>query len=189
MLSMLGASWYLPYLPMTPLQILVNNLLYDLSQAPIPTDSVDDEAIAHPRPWSLGQIARFILVVGPVSSIFDFTTFAILLHGFGCADPGRAAVFHSGWFVESLVTQTLVIHVIRTGRIPVLQSHASMALTLTTLAVVLVGLWLPGSAAGHLFGFVPLPAGYWPLLTLTGGAYGTVVYAVRAWLASRGWLA
>ncbi|MFM7138531.1 MAG: magnesium-translocating P-type ATPase [Planctomycetota bacterium] len=189
MLSMLGASWFLPYLPMTPLQILVNNLLYDLSQAPIPTDTVDDEAIARPRPWSLGQIARFILMVGPVSSIFDFTTFAILFHGFGCADPGRAAVFHSGWFVESLITQTLVIHVIRTGRIPFLQSHASLALTLTTAAVAIVGLWLPGSAVGHLIGFVPLPAGYWPLLALTVVAYGAVVYGVRAWLARRGWLA
>jgi len=189
MLSMLGASCFLPYLPMTPLQILVNNLLYDVSQAPIPTDAVDDEAIARPRPWSLGQIARFILLVGPVSSIFDFTTFAILLYGFGCTDPARADVFHTGWFVESLVTQTLVVHVIRTGRMPFLESRASPALTLTTVAVAGVAVWLPASAAGRLVGFVPLPAGYWPILALTVVAYGAVVYGVKAWLVRRGWMA
>lgn len=189
MLSMLGGSCLLPYLPMTPLQILVNNLLYDLSQAPIPTDAVDDEAIARPRPWSLAQIARFILLVGPVSSIFDGTTFAILLYGFGCSDPSKAAVFHTGWFVESLVTQSLVIHVIRTERLPFFESHASLALTLTTVAVVGVGLWLPTSPIGSLFGFVPLPAGYWPVLGVTVIAYGVVVYGVKAWLVHRGWMA
>lgn len=189
MLSMLGATCFLPYLPMTPLQILVNNLLYDLSQTPIPTDAVDDELIARPRPWSLAQIARFILLVGPVSSIFDFTTFAILLHGFGCIDPARAAVFHTGWFVESLVTQTLVIHVIRTARLPFVESRASLALTVATAAVVLVGVWLPGSAVGRVFGFVPLPAGYWPLLVVTVVTYGAVVHAVTRWLVRRGWMA
>ncbi|NBU41430.1 MAG: magnesium-translocating P-type ATPase [Planctomycetia bacterium] len=188
MLSMLGAACFLPYLPMTPLQVLVNNLLYDLSQTPIPTDEVDEELIARPRPWSLAPIARFILVVGPVSSIFDFTTFAILLYGFGCIEPERAALFHTGWFVESLVTQTLVIHVIRTARLPFVESPASLALTVTTAAVVLAGVWLPGSALGHVFGFVPLPAGYWPLLVVTVVTYGAVVHVVTRWLVRRAWM-
>ena len=188
MLSMLGASCFLPYLPMTPLQILVNNLLYDCSQVPIPTDNVDDEAIARPQPWSLGSITRFILLVGPCSSLFDLTTFVVLLYVFDCLDPARAAVFHSGWFVESLVTQTLVIHVIRTARIPFFESRASLLLTVTTVAVVLVGLWLPGSWLGDVVGFVPLPRGYWPFLVVTVVAYGLTVSVVKRWLIGRGWI-
>ncbi|MFM8634737.1 MAG: magnesium-translocating P-type ATPase [Planctomycetia bacterium] len=188
MLSMLAASCLLPYLPMTPLQILTNNLLYDCSQVPIPGDTVDEESILRPRPWSMRRIARFILLVGPCSSIFDLTTFVILLTLFGCTDPARAPLFHTAWFVESLVTQTLVIHVIRTSRIPFLESHASLALTAATAAVVMTGIWLPESPVAPLLGFVPLPGSFWILLVATAAAYGAVVHGVTRWLDRRGWI-
>ncbi len=118
MFSVLGASAFLPFLPMAPIQVLTNNLLYDFSQVPIPTDAVDDEQMAQPRPWNIGEITRFILFIGPISSIFDYTTFFVMLWVFHCWDPSRAPVFQTGWFVESLMTQTLIIHVIRTNKIP-----------------------------------------------------------------------
>ncbi|MFM9059156.1 MAG: magnesium-translocating P-type ATPase [Planctomycetaceae bacterium] len=187
-LSVLGASVLLPFVPMTPLQILTLNLLYDCSQVPIPGDTVDPELVARPRPWSLTQIARFVLLVGPVSSLFDFTTFVVLVVAFGCTDPARAPLFHTGWFVESLVTQALVIHVIRTNRIPFLESRASPALAAATVAVILVGLWLPVSPLAPVLGFVPLPGGWWPVLGLTVAAYVVVVHAVKTWLVRRGWI-
>jgi len=188
MLSVLGASLFLPFVPMTPLQILTNNLLYDCSQVPIPTDDVDAELVARPRPWSIGQISRFILLVGPVSSLFDFTTFAGLWFLFGCADPGRAPLFHTGWFVESLVTQTFIIHVIRTERIPFVRSRASTALTATTVAVIAAGIWLAGSPLGRRFGFVPLPPLYWPFLLATVVAYASATHLVKSWLVRRRWI-
>ncbi|MFM8733709.1 MAG: magnesium-translocating P-type ATPase [Pirellulales bacterium] len=188
MLSVLGASLFLPFVPMTPLQILTNNLLYDCSQVPIPTDDVDPELVARPRPWSIGQISRFILLVGPVSSLFDFTTFAVLILVFGCGDPARVAVFHTGWFVESLVTQTLIIHVIRTERLPFVESRASAALTATTAVVIAAGLWLAESPLGRRFGFAPLPVGYWPVLLATLVAYAGVTHLVKTWLVRRGWI-
>ena len=118
MFSVLGASAFLPFVPMAPIQVLTNNLLYDFSQVPIPMDDVDEEQVARPRPWNLNEIRRFILFIGPISSIFDYTTFFVMLYVFHCWDPARASVFHTGWFVESLMTQTLIIHVIRTNKIP-----------------------------------------------------------------------
>ena len=114
MFSVLGASAFLPFLPMAPIQVLTNNLLYDFSQVPIPADAVDDEQVTRPRPWNIGEITRFILFIGPISSIFDYTTFFVMLWVFNCWDPAHAALFQTGWFVESLMTQTLIIHVIRT---------------------------------------------------------------------------
>ena len=188
MLSVLGASVFLPFVPMTPLQILTNNLLYDCSQVPIPTDDVDPELVARPRPWSVGQISRFILLVGPVSSLFDFTTFAGLWFLFGCADPERVPLFHTGWFVESLVTQTFVIHVIRTDRIPFFQSRASTALTATTVAVIAAGIWLTDAPLGRRFGFVALPWAYWPFLLATVVAYAAAAHLVKSWLVRRNWI-
>ena len=129
MFSVLGASAFLPFLPMAPIQVLTNNLLYDFSQVPIPTDAVDEEQVAQPRPWNIDEIRRFILFIGPISSIFDYTTFFVMLYVFHCWDPSRAPLFQTGWFVESLMTQTLIIHVIRTNKIPFLQSRASWPLT------------------------------------------------------------
>ena len=124
MFSVLGASIFVPYLPMTPIQILTNNLLYDVSQTAIPTDAVDPEQIAKPRPWDIGSIAKFILFIGPCSSIFDYTTFLIMLYVFNAWAVEKAPrLFQTGWFVESLLTQTLIVHVIRTHKIPFLQSR------------------------------------------------------------------
>jgi len=188
MLSVLCASVLLPFTPMTPLQILANNLLYDCSQVPIPGDDVDPELVARPRPWSMGQISRFILLVGPCSSLFDLTTFAVLWFVFGCDDPARVPLFRTAWFVESLLTQTFIIHVIRTDRIPFLQSRASPALTATTAAVMLAGAVLPGSPLGRFFGFVPLPPAWWPVLAATVAAYAAAAHVLKMWLVRRGWI-
>ncbi|MFO0969226.1 MAG: magnesium-translocating P-type ATPase [Gemmataceae bacterium] len=185
MFSVLGASAFLPFVPMAPIQILTNNLLYDFSQVPIPTDHVDPEQVTRPRPWSIGQIARFILFIGPCSSIFDYTTFFIMLYVFGCWDPSHASLFQTGWFVESLLTQTLIIHIIRTNRIPFLQSRASPALTLTTLAIMAIGVWLPFSPLAPALGFTPLPGLYWPLVLLTLVCYVALTQAVKNWLIHR----
>jgi Mg2+-importing ATPase len=173
---------------MAPIQVLTNNLLYDFSQVPIPTDNVDPELIAKPRPWSMNQIARFILFIGPCSSIFDYTTFFIMLYVFQCWDPALETLFQTGWFVESLLTQTLIIHIIRTNRIPFLQSRASWPLTLTTIAVMAIGIWLPFSPIAHALDFVPLPGKYWPLVAVTLLCYVVLTQGVKAWLMRKGWL-
>ena len=188
MFSVLGASLFLPFLPMAPIQILTNNLLYDFSQVPIPTDHVDPEQLVAPQPWSMKAITRFILFVGPCSSIFDYTTYAMMLYVFDCWDPSRASLFQTGWFVESLLSQTLIIHVIRTNRIPFLQSRASPALMATTASIVLVGLWLPFSPMAPALQFSPLPALYWPLVAVTVLAYMVLTQCVKLWLLRRHWL-
>ena len=188
MFSVLGASVFLPFVPMAPLQILTNNLLYDFSQVPIPTDDVDPELIAAPRPWSMRDLTRFILFIGPCSSVFDYTTYFIMLYVFGCWDPGRAGLFQTGWFVESLLTQTLIIHVIRTNKIPFVQSRASVALMATTVGIMLFGLWLPSSFLGPALGFEHLPHLYWPLIALTLLAYVVLTQAVKVWLHRRKWI-
>lgn len=185
MFSVLGASLFLPFVPMAPLQILANNLLYDFSQVPIPTDEVDAEQIAAPRPWSIRDLTRFILLIGPCSSIFDYTTFLVMLYVFDCWNPARAPLFQTGWFVESLLTQTLIIHVIRTNRIPFLQSRASIPLLATTVGIMLLGLWLPSSPLGPALGFTPLPRLYWPILAATLVAYVALTQAVKTRLLRR----
>jgi len=188
MFSVLGASAILPFVPMAPIQILTNNLLYDVSQVPIPTDDVDPEQIAAPRPWSMHDLTRFILFIGPCSSLFDYTTYFIMLYVFGCWDPARASLFQTGWFVESLLTQTLIIHVIRTNRIPFLQSRASVALSATTVGIMLVGVWLPSSPLAPALGLTHLPHLYWPLLAVTLLAYVALTQVVKTWLHHRGWI-
>jgi Mg2+-importing ATPase len=186
MFSVLGASIFLPFLPMAPLQILANNLLYDFSQVPIPTDDVDAEQVARPRPWSMREISRFILLIGPCSSVFDYTTYFLMLYVFGAWD--NPALFQTGWFVESLLTQTLIIHVIRTNRIPFLQSRASWPLIVTTAAVMMVGVWLSVSPIGPTLGFQPLPPLYWPLIVLTLLCYVLLTQAVKGWLLRHKWI-
>jgi P-type Mg2+ transporter len=153
MFSAAGASIFLAFLPMLPSQILLNNLLYDSSQLAIPTDEVDPELVARPTRWDLGFIRKFMLFFGPISSLFDFVTFGIMLWVFH-AGP---VLFHTGWFVESLATQTLVIFIIRTRRIPFFRSRPSVPLLLAAFAVVIVGAVLPFTPLGHLLGFRPLP--------------------------------
>jgi len=195
MFSVLGASIFLPFLPMAPLQILTNNLLYDFSQVPIPTDEVDPEQIARPRPWSMKEITRFILFIGPCSSIFDYTTYFLMFWlitrwlGLPFSAEGHAAsIFQTGWFVESLLTQTLIIHIIRTNRIPFFQSRASWPLIVTTVIVMMIGMWLPFSPIGPSLGFSHLPRIYWPLIALTLLCYVFLTQAVKVWLLRRKWI-
>jgi len=188
MFSVLGASAFLPFLPMAPIQILTNNMLYDISQVPIPNDAVDEEQVERPRPWNIGEIRRFILCVGPISSIFDYSTFFVMLYVFKCWDPSRASVFQTGWFVESLMTQILVIHVIRTNKIPFLQSRASWPLTFTTLAILVFGAWLPYSPLASSLGLTHLPGMYWPILMATILAYTGLMQAVKVWLLRMKWI-
>jgi Mg2+-importing ATPase len=188
MFSVLGASAFLPFIPMAPIQILTNNMLYDFSQVPIPTDAVDEELVARPRPWDVGEIKRFILCIGPISSIFDYTTFFVMLYLFKCWDVSRAPLFQTGWFVESLMTQTLIIHIIRTNRIPFLQSRASWSLTLTTLAIMVFGAWLPYSPLASSLGLVHLPGLYWPILLATLLAYSCLTQAIKVWLLWKKWI-
>jgi Mg2+-importing ATPase len=188
MFSVIGASAFLPYIPMLPIQVLTNNLLYDFSQVPIPTDAVDPEQVARPRPWNIGEIKRFILFVGPISSIFDYTTFFVMLWVFHCWDPSRAPVFQTGWFVESLMTQTLIIHVIRTNKIPFIRSRASWPLIATTVSIMVFGLWLPYSPLGPSLGLTHLPRMYWPILILTMLAYMSLTQATKIWLLRKKWI-
>ncbi|MFC9930829.1 magnesium-translocating P-type ATPase [Streptomyces sp. NPDC127190] len=153
MFSAAGASLFLPFLPMLPSQILLNNLLYDTSQLAIPTDEVDEEQVRRPAHWDIAFIRRFMICFGPISSLFDFVTFAVMLGVF----HADAAQFHTGWFVESLATQTLVIFAIRTRRIPFWRSRPSLPLTLTALGVVALGAALPATPLAHVLGFQPLP--------------------------------
>jgi len=137
---------------MLPIQVLTNNLLYDFSQTTIPTDQVDADWLTKPRKWEIGKILRFILFIGPISSIFDYLTFFLMLYVFNCWH--NPALFHTGWFVESLFTQTLIIHVIRTNKIPFIQSWASWPLILTSLIIVAAGAWLTVSPLANTLGFV-----------------------------------
>ena len=179
MFSMLGASLLLPFLPMLPLQVLTNNLLYDFSQTAIPSDAVDPEWLLKPRKWAIGELRRFIVFIGPISSIFDYLTFALMLFVFNCF--GNPALFHTGWFVESLFTQTLIIHVIRTNKIPFIQSRASRPLLLTSIGIVALGALLPISPLAGVLGFTPLPLLYWPFLVGMLVAYVVLTQTVKVW--------
>src|SRR5579871_149311 len=159
MFSMAGAVLFLPFLPMLPTQILLNNFMYDLSQVSIPTDNVDETFIEKPRRWDITLIRNFMVLIGPISSIFDFLTFFIMLAIFHASEP----LFHTGWFVESLATQTLVLLVIRTAGNP-LRSRPSRPLTVTTLLIVAVGLVLPFTPVANPLGFIPLPLSFFVLL-------------------------
>jgi Mg2+-importing ATPase len=183
MFSVLGASILLPFLPMAPLQVLTNNLLYDVSQTTIPTDTVDAEYLAAPRKWEIGNITRFMLFIGPISSIFDYATYFVMLTVFHAWD--RPALFQTGWFVESLLTQTLIIHIIRTAKVPFVESRASAPLILTTLAVCAVAAALPFSPLAGALGFVPLPPLYWPIVAAFLLAYAALTHAVKAWFIRR----
>jgi Mg2+-importing ATPase len=209
MFSVIGASAWFPFVPMAPIQVLTNNLLYDFSQVPIPTDNVGPLQIAKPRPWNIGEIAKFIVFIGPISSIFDYTTYAMMWFVFKCnqlnlVPPGAlaarfahaaspdgsyaAALFHTGWFVESLMTQTLIVHVIRTNLIPFIQSRASWQLTTTTAIIMAIAAYLPFSPLATFLGFVPLPPLYWMLLVLTLVCYVALTQVVKVWLLKKSWI-
>src|SRR5215470_1949694 len=183
MFSVLGASIFLPFLPMAPIQVLTNNLLYDFSQTAIPTDNVDEEYLASPRRWDIDNIFKFMIFIGPISSIFDYATYAMMLFVFDAwTNP---SLFQTGWFVESLLTQTLIIHIIRTAKIPFVESRASPTLIGTTIIVSLVGIALPFTVAGGALGFTPLPALYWPLVATMLLSYSVLTHLVKVWFVRR----
>jgi Mg2+-importing ATPase len=183
MFSVVGASAFLPFLPMLPIQVLTNNLLYDFSQTTIPTDQVDADWLTKPRKWAIGEIQRFILFIGPISSIFDYATFFVMLHVFNAWN--NPALFHTGWFVESLFTQTLIIHVIRTNKIPFIQSRASWPLIITSIIIVAVGAWLTVSPLANTLGFVALPALYWLILAGLLVCYVLLTQVIKVWFSRK----
>jgi Mg2+-importing ATPase len=196
MFSVLGASYLLPFLPMQPIQILTNNLLYDFSQTGIPLDRVDPEQVAKPVHWNIENIKRFMIFIGPISSIFDYATFALMWFFFKTSDflnPGLssgqqdqlARLFQTGWFVESLLTQTLIVHIIRTRKIPFIQSRASPPMIFTTLLVMAIGVWLPYSPLAPLLGFVPLPATYFIWIAGYLVTYSVITHKVKTWFIRR----
>ena len=183
MFSVLGASLFLPFLPMAPIQVLTNNLLYDFSQTTIPTDNVDQEYLASPRKWDISNIFKFMIFIGPISSIFDYATYGMMLFVFNAwTNP---SLFQTGWFVESLLTQTLIIHIIRTARIPFVQSHASPALIATTVIICAIGIALPYTWVGSVLGFTPLPSLYWPLVSAMLVTYAVLTHFVKVWFIRR----
>ncbi|MBT2189420.1 magnesium-translocating P-type ATPase [Sphingobium nicotianae] len=174
MLSMAGASLLVPFLPMSPIQILLNNLMYDFSEVPIPLDEVDQDQVLTPRHWDMGFIQRFMVIFGPISSAFDFLTFGLLLYVF----KANAALFQTGWFVESLATQTLVIFVIRTRGRP-WASRVHPILAATTISIVLLGILIPATPAARWFGLVPLPWHFLAALAAMALVYLTIVELVK----------
>ena len=187
-LSVLVASAFLPFLPMLPLQLLVQNLLYDIGQTGIPFDNVDAELVSKPLQWNPADIGRFMLFFGPISSLFDIITFGVMWWVFGANSPARQTLFQSGWFVVGLLTQTLVVHMVRTPKLPFVQSRAAAPLMVMTLAIMAVGLWLPlGPLAGY-FKLQALPAAYygWLLAILLGYCTLTTLMK-RVYIRRYGW--
>ena len=185
MFSMLGASALLPFLPMLPIQILINNLLYDISQISIPWDTMDDDYIVTPRKWDAGGIGKFMLYVGPISSIFDYVTFAVLWFLFKANSPQHQQFFQTGWFIESLLSQTLIIHMIRTRKIPFIQSRATLPVIALTAAIMAIGIYLPFSPLGPAFKLEPMPFLFFPLLTAILLGYCFLTQMIKGWFINK----
>ncbi|MEO7085499.1 MAG: magnesium-translocating P-type ATPase [Gemmatimonadaceae bacterium] len=183
--SVLVASAFLPFLPMLPVQLLTVNLLYDFSQASIPWDDMDPEYVHVPRQWRADDIGRFMVFIGPISSIFDIATFALMWHVFGANSPARQTLFQSGWFIESLLTQTLIVHMIRTAKVPFIQSRATWPVLATTGAIIAVGLLLPYDALGRKLGLEPLPGSYFVWLMVILLSYSALTQVVKGWYIRR----
>jgi Mg2+-importing ATPase len=179
MFSVVGGSIFLPFLPMLPIQILTNNMLYDFSQMTIPTDNVDEDTLLKPKKWDFKNIKRFILFFGPISSIFDYATFFVMLYVFHAGS--NPTLFHTGWFVESLLTQTFIVHIIRTSKIPFFQSRASWPLIISTFSVMAVGLYLPFSKFAEAFKFIPLPPLYFGFLFIGLVLYFLITQFLKMW--------
>ena len=183
--SVLIASAFIPFMPMLAIQLLLQNLIYDVSQMLLPWDGMDEEFLAHPRKWDAGNIGRFMLVLGPISSVFDVATFMVMWHVFSAHSETTQSLFQSGWFVEGLLSQTLVVHMLRTRKIPFLQSCARWPVLLSTLAVVIAGIALPYSPLAASFSLQPLPLSYFPWLLLILTGYCLLSQSVKQWYCRR----
>jgi Mg2+-importing ATPase len=183
--SVLVASVWLPFLPMLAIHLLIQNLLYDISQIGIPFDKMDEEYLEKPRQWQVNDLGRFMVTIGPISSIFDITTFCVMYFIFAANRPEMQALFQSGWFIEGLLSQTLIIHMIRTSKIPFFQSMAAPTLLTLTLAVMGIGIFVPFSPLGEAVGMVPLPLAYFPWLAATLLCYCVLTQLVKRWYIRR----
>ncbi len=186
--SVLVASAFLPFLPMLPLHLLVQNLLYDVSQTAIPFDNVDEELLKSPQRWNPGEIGRFMVFFGPVSSIFDILTYTLMWYVFGANSPAHQTLFQSGWFIEGLLSQTLIVHMIRTRKIPFLQSRASWPLTAMTAAIMAFGIFIPMGPFAHYFKLQALPLTYFPFVLAILAGYVVLIQAMKGFYTRRyGW--
>jgi Mg2+-importing ATPase len=181
MFSMLGASAFLPFLPMLPIHLLIQNLLYDISQISIPWDRMDKEFLEKPKKWDAGSLSRFMLYIGPISSVFDFATFAVMWYVFKANTPEHQTLFQSGWFVEGLLSQTLIIHMIRTRKIPFIQSWAATPVVALTSLIMVVGILIPFSPFAAALKLQPLPLAYFPWLVCILFSYCLLTQIVKNW--------
>ncbi|WP_207229432.1 magnesium-translocating P-type ATPase [Ktedonosporobacter rubrisoli] len=183
--SVLVASAFIPFLPMLSIQLLIQNLLYDLSQLSLPWDRMDKEFVARPRKWEAGGLARFMVFIGPISSIFDITTFLLMWYVFKANSPEMQALFQSGWFIEGLLSQTLIVHMIRTQKIPFIQSIASLPVILLTGTIMAVGIAIPFTPFGASIGMQALPLSYFPWLVATLLTYCVLTQLIKTWFIRR----
>lgn len=183
--SVLVASAFIPFMPMLSIQLLLQNLLYDISQLALPWDKMDAEFLRKPRKWDAGNIRRFMLWIGPTSSLFDIATFALMWYCFGANHAGMQSLFQSGWFVEGLLSQTLVVHLLRTQKIPFIQSRAALPVLLTTVAIMAIGIAIPFSPLGAMMGMVPLPLAYFPWLVAILLGYCLLAQAMKTFYIRR----
>lgn len=188
--SILGASAFLPFLPMLPIQLLVQNLLYDFSQISLPWDKMDEDFLESPKEWEPKGIRRFMLFIGPISSIFDYVLFAVMFFVFKANSPEHQNLFQTGWFVVGLLSQTLIIHIIRTKKIPFIQSWASAPVVASTSLVMLIGLTIPFTPFASVLSLVPLPLAYFPWLVGILIAYSLLTQVIKNWFIRKynGWL-
>ncbi|MYY25775.1 magnesium-translocating P-type ATPase [Elizabethkingia anophelis] len=181
MFSMIGASAFLPFLPMLPLQILTQNLLYDVSQSSIPWDTMDKDFLEKPKKWDASSIKKFMLYIGPLSSIFDYITFAVIFFIFKANTPEHQSLFQTGWFVEGLLSQTLIVHIIRTKKIPFIQSWAAAPVVALTSLIMLIGLSIPFTPIAGYLKMQPLPLSYFPYLLAILTGYCILTQLVKQW--------
>lgn len=181
MFSMIGASAFLPFLPMLPLQILTQNLLYDVSQSSIPWDTMDKDFLEKPKKWDASSIKKFMLYIGPLSSIFDYITFAVMFFIFKANTPEHQSLFQTGWFVEGLLSQTLIVHIIRTKKIPFIQSWAAAPVVALTSLIMLIGLSIPFTPIAGYLKMQPLPLSYFPYLLAILTGYCILTQLVKQW--------
>lgn len=181
MFSVMAASAFLPFLPMLPIHLLIQNLLYDISQTTIPFDSMDPEYLKKPRKWDASDLGRFMIYIGPISSVFDIATYLLMWYVFGCNSPEHQTLFQSAWFVEGLLSQTLIVHMIRTRKIPFIQSRATWPVLLLTSAIIVLGISLPFTGFGSSIGLMPLPMSYFPWLVGILLTYCIVTQLIKNW--------
>lgn len=190
MFSVMFASAFLPFLPMMPIHLLIQNLLYDISQTTIPFDRMDPEFLRKPRRWDASDLKRFMIYIGPISSIFDIVTYLTMWHVFGCNSPEHQSLFQSGWFIEGLLSQTLIVHMIRTRKIPFIQSRATWPVIGMTTLVMVIGIVIPFTSFGASIGLQALPLSYFPWLVGILLSYCVLTQLVKNWYIRKfsGWL-